>query len=439
MPIKGMDHLKGILEQKLAEYNDQVASMDLVLFDQAIEHITRIARIVEQPVGNALLVGVGGSGKQSLSKLTAFILGQEVFRILVTSTYGTESLKEDIRTVFTKAGVQGSQQLFILTDSQIVQDKFLVFINDILSAGYIPDLFPKEDLDGILGKVRSAAKAAGYEDTPAQLFEFFINRVRSNLHMGLCFSPVGDAFRMRARMFPGLINCTQLDWFHDWPRDALVGVAQRFIKEIEFPDETLVDRISAHMAEVHLSIDEANKRFLHMERRYNYTTPTSFLELISFYSNLLGQKRDKITDQITRLEQGLDTMLQTTNQVSALQQKLEVKMVQVEDEKAKTDVLIAEVEVEGAAAAKEEEAAKVQEEETKKMQDAANETKAAADKELEEAIPALEAANEAVACLNVKSIQELKALAKPPEDVVVVLKAVLLLKGERKNLSWQNA
>mmetsp|Transcript_16431 Transcript_16431/g.11572 ORF Transcript_16431/g.11572 Transcript_16431/m.11572 type:complete len:402 (-) Transcript_16431:4049-5254(-) len=401
-----------------------------------MQHITRIARIVEQPVGNALLVGVGGSGKQSLSKLTAFILGQEVFRILVTTSYNLENLKEDIRTVFTKAGVQGSQQLFILTDAQIVDDRFLVFINDILSAGYIPDLFPKEDLDGILGKVRSAAKAAGYEDTPSQLFEFFINKVRTNLHLGLCFSPVGDLLRRRARMFPGLINCTSLDWFFDWPREALVGVADRFVKEIEFPDETFYDKISNHMAEVHISIDAANKRFLHMERRHNYTTPTSFLELISFYKSLLAVKSNKIGDQIARLEQGLDTMLQTTNQVSALQKNLEVTMVKVEDEKAKTDVLIAEVEVENAGAEKEEEAAKIQEDETTKMQEAANATKAAANKELEEAIPAMDAAKEAVACLEVKAIQELKAFQKPADDVVLVTKAVLLLRKEKKNHTW---
>lgn len=63
LPIKSMDSLKGILEAKLEEYNEQVASMNLVLFDQAMEHISRIARIISLPVGSALLVGVGGSGK----------------------------------------------------------------------------------------------------------------------------------------------------------------------------------------------------------------------------------------------------------------------------------------------------------------------------------------------------------------------------------------
>jgi dynein heavy chain len=113
-------------------------------------------------------------------------------------------------------------------------------------------------------------------------------------------------------MFPGVINCTSMDWFHEWPREALVDVAQRFLAEIDFPEEDLFKRIAANMAEVHLSIGEANKLFLAQERRYNYTTPTSFLELINFYKQLLGRKRGKITDQIDRLEIGLQTMLSTT-------------------------------------------------------------------------------------------------------------------------------
>lgn len=99
--------LKNILNQKLEEYNENIASMDLVLFTIACQHITRIARIVDQPCGNALLVGVGGSGKQSLSKLTAYILSQDVFRIVVTSNYSKADLKVDIQTAYTKAGVVG--------------------------------------------------------------------------------------------------------------------------------------------------------------------------------------------------------------------------------------------------------------------------------------------------------------------------------------------
>lgn len=87
-----------------------------------------------------------------------------------------------------------------------------------------------------------------------------------------------------------------MDWFHEWPKDALIDVATRFLNEVELPQEELKDSIALHMAEVHLSIAEANQDFLQMERRYNYTTPTSYLELISFYKILLDKKRDKISD-----------------------------------------------------------------------------------------------------------------------------------------------
>jgi len=261
-PLESMEKLKEVLEQKLEEYNDQIANMNLVLFDQAMEHISRIARIIQLPVGSALLVGVGGSGKQSLAKLSSFILSYDVIRIIVTSNYNMADLKTDIQNMFIKAGVAGNQLLFILTDGQITNDRFLVYINDLLSSGWIPELFPKEDLDGLINKVRSEAKQNGYQDTPDQLFEYFLDKVRKNLHLGLCFSPVGDAFRFRARMFPGVINCTSIDWFHEWPREALVDVASRFLADIEFPTEEIRDAIAQNMSQVHISIGQANLDFL---------------------------------------------------------------------------------------------------------------------------------------------------------------------------------
>jgi dynein heavy chain, axonemal len=61
--------------------------------------------------------------------------------------------------VFKRAGVVGQQQLFIITDTQIVNEKFLISINDILSSGYVPELFPDEDRDEIRNKIRSEAKS----------------------------------------------------------------------------------------------------------------------------------------------------------------------------------------------------------------------------------------------------------------------------------------
>ena len=83
---------------------------------------------------------------------------------------------------------------------------------------------------GVCAQVRPAAKAAGVQETQDALFAFFLERVRTNLHVVICLSPIGDAFRERCRMFPGLVNCTTIDWFTQWPSDALFEVASKLLE-----------------------------------------------------------------------------------------------------------------------------------------------------------------------------------------------------------------
>jgi dynein heavy chain len=114
-------------------------------------------------------------------------------------------------------------------------------------------------------------------------------------------------------------------------------------------------------------------------------------------------------------------------------------MVEVEIKKESTDKLIDIVTQESGAAQVEEDAAKIQADETNALASAAQATKDAATKELEAAVPAMEAANAAVNCLEIKMIQELKSLTTPPNDCLLVTKAVLILRGERKNHAWGTA
>lgn len=140
---------------------------------------------------------------------------------------------------FQKAGVKDEGLMFLFTEGQITNERFLVLINDLLSSGEIPDLFPAEDVDGIVNNIRPAVKGEGILDSKDNCWKFFIDRVKKNLHMALCFSPVGDLFRQRATRFPAIINCTVIDWFHPWPEDALLDVAKKFLSDVEMASDEI--------------------------------------------------------------------------------------------------------------------------------------------------------------------------------------------------------
>jgi len=91
--------------------------MKLVLFLDACEHIARISRILRQPKGNALLLGVGGSGRQSLSRLSTFMSGYKLFSIEVVKNYSIRIWRDDVKRVLMQAGVENSSVSFLFVDT----------------------------------------------------------------------------------------------------------------------------------------------------------------------------------------------------------------------------------------------------------------------------------------------------------------------------------
>jgi dynein heavy chain len=144
-----VDDIRKIANKKLDIYNElfPAKKMNLVIFDDALQHLLKVTRIINTPAGNALLVGVGGSGKQSLTKLASFICQQFFFQISLNKSYGDNQLKDDIKALYEKAGPMGQSVTFILTDAEIKKETFLEALNSMLATGEIPGLHQKEDRD----------------------------------------------------------------------------------------------------------------------------------------------------------------------------------------------------------------------------------------------------------------------------------------------------
>ena len=123
--------IKPWFEKILGYYNQLHKKMNLVFFEDALEHLTRIHRIIRLDQGNALLVGVGGSGKQSLSKLAAYTAGCGVFEITLTRGYDESMFREDLKTLYTEIGVNDRKMVFLFTDAHVADEGFLELINNI--------------------------------------------------------------------------------------------------------------------------------------------------------------------------------------------------------------------------------------------------------------------------------------------------------------------
>jgi dynein heavy chain len=129
--------------------------------------------------------------------------------------YGISDLKADLANLYQKAGLKNLGTVFLMTDAQVADERFLVLINNLLASGEIPDLFVDDEVENIVTMMRNEVKGAGLEDTKENCWRFFIDRVRRQLKVILCFSPVGNTLRVRGRKFPALTNCTCIDWFHE--------------------------------------------------------------------------------------------------------------------------------------------------------------------------------------------------------------------------------
>ncbi|CAB0007833.1 unnamed protein product [Nesidiocoris tenuis] len=461
--IDDVQTLKTFIGQEMEEYNQAPGNskLDLVFFTDAIVEICRIARIVSQPRGNSLIVALGGSGRQCIVRVAAWVSGLTTFKINISKNYRVAEFKEDLKRVYYSAGVKDVPTVFLMTDSQVTDEGFLELINSILSTGEVTKLYRPEEFDEIKKTLWDIARKQGLTLTSQEAINsYFIDRVRSNLHLALCMSPVGDIFRARLRQYPALVSRTTINWFTDWSQEALLEVAVKFLSDIDLLQtstgkEMTVAAVAKIFSTIHVSVQMYSSIMLKELKRHNYVTPSSYLDVVQSYKKMLESKRIELSTAANKLRGGLSKIEETKNKVSGLTADLEEKNKEgsrLENiEKAsrcitqkkvtpsrcfpvyvatvECDVVMQKIMVDQKEADVAKKGVEIRSEKIAKEEQECDQQASEALELLGEAMPALEEAMQALEALNKKDIAEVRSYGKPPYKVEMVMEAVCILRG----------
>lgn len=168
--VVDMEYLKRFIENSIKEYNSNSDFVPLneLLFRDYIEHICRIVRVISQPMGHILLIGIGiylilcflfkfylisiflgGSGKSSLAKIASWLCKYSIFTIELSKSYGTSEFKEDLKLIYSETGIKNQPTSFVFNDTQIVNDSFLKIINNILNTGEVTRLYKESEFEEV--------------------------------------------------------------------------------------------------------------------------------------------------------------------------------------------------------------------------------------------------------------------------------------------------
>ncbi|KAH8046310.1 dynein light chain binding protein [Aureococcus anophagefferens] len=378
-----------IFDAVMENYNMDNSPMTLVLFEQALEHLTRVHRIIRLPRGNALLIGVGGSGKQSLTRLAAYCAGYDIFNISL--------------------------------------EGFLEFLNNMLTTGMVPALYEQDERDQLCNSMRKQVKELGIIDTPDNLWKYYVSKCQNNLHIVLAMSPSGDKLRLRCRSFPGLISNAVIDWFFPGP-GALSKVANYFLAEVPLPAENR-EAIVQHLAAPRGA------------PRYYYVTPKNYLDYIQNYQSQLSLNEKKVDSSVKRLSGGLSKLVDAAKDVDRMSIELTDAKVIVDAKTTDVEALITQIQEKTKIANEQKAEATIKQEQASEQAVVIATEKQKADDALSEAIPALEQAESALANLHKEDIAEIKNFAKPPKLVQDVCLMVVCLRptGEKLDETWADA
>lgn len=453
--------LREYVSARLRVFYEEELNVPLVVFDDVLEHVLRIDRVLRQPLGHLLLVGMSGAGKTVLSRFVSWMNGLKVFQIKLSRKYSLNDFDEDLRHVMKLSGCQGEKVCFIFDESNILDAAFLERMNALLASGEVPGLFEGDEYISLMSACRETSQGGDMDSSDeTHLFKEFTRNVQRNLHVVFTMNPASSDMKNRAATSPALFNRCVVDWFGDWSYQALCQVGYEFtnnldleanssnylppsveagdkMKEVQVAGDSrndcdqirYRDAVVTCLVCIHESVQRVSRNLSRRHENHTYVSPRDYIDLINHYVELYNKKRSDLEEQQLHLNIGLEKLSETAVQVEELRKSLAVKEQELDSKSNEANAKLQQM-------VNDQNEAENKKVEAEKLGASLNErnSKVAlqreeAEKELSSAEPALLDAQSAVSNIKKANLVEMQSLNNPPSGVKMTMEAVCLLLG----------
>eukprot|EP00756_Hemistasia_phaeocysticola_P037796 Hpha_TRINITY_DN16720_c2_g6::TRINITY_DN16720_c2_g6_i1::g.79659::m.79659/K10413/DYNC1H; dynein heavy chain 1, cytosolic len=451
----GIDDIRKHIQGKLKVFAEEEMDVQLVVFDSVVEHILRIDRIIRQPLGHMLLVGVAGAGKTVLSKFVSWHSGMTIFQIKAHRNYTILDFEEDLRQVLKRSGTKGERICFIFDESNVMDSGFLEYMNALLASGEVPGLFEGQEYEALMSSARDGinslpgAKTVDTSDRNA-MYKWFVQQVQINLHVIFTMNPNSPDFHSRCQTSPALFNRCTIDWFGEWSDEALLQVAEEYTETVDVfssqdKDKPMFDSpqeaqsaLSHSIVGFHHHVNGVNDKLRRKGAgRGTFITPRHYLDFIQQFKVLYKEKLGDVQEQQMHLSHGLSKLEDTADQVSQLRSELAVKEKDLAEVQKQAAAAMEQLKEDQKHAGQEQERAEKMEIALKVETEQIEKRQAEAEESFAKAKPALEAAKSAVSSIPAEGLREIRQYANPPAAVEKVMKMVMLMLGHKKS-DWRS-
>jgi dynein heavy chain len=430
-PILGYKELRETIDECVEDMNASSAdTFSFVPFEQAMDHIVRVARVLQFPSGHMLLVGMIGCGRQSIVRIATYLFSGIHFPVRLPKDCTLLKWRELLSDALITAGVGTTPFVIIFSESQIQHPAMLGDLCTILNRGDFEEWFSQEQQDKAIGALYKMVlrKRKGIKPSNEEVFRYFIAQCRKHIRCIFRFSGQGDALRNYLRDFPALLNCCTIDWFHSWPKQALIDVAERTIKiAANVPKDTLID-VCANVHEI--SAQSADRYHAEYDKKF-HATPGRYLQFLAMFCANVDNKANALIAEQRRYRAGCEMLDSTEAAVHEMQNDIDALKPFLEIKCQETEELMHTVEESMKEADKTRTMVKKEEEKAQEKKTQAESIKADCEAALAKALPALHSAIAALKTLKKTDLDEIKSFSKPPENIRLTLEAVCVMLSER--------